>query len=270
MIAHKTWREVRGMCFVYLGILELLILSFILTWPITREMVSKPGILKALLGRLPEPSFKEALQALGQSSESSAYAAYLAAQYYMNNCNVVGIACAVLMGTGAISRERESGTLEFLLSRPVSRASVLWNKYWVIAAAIVVPIFLSSLSIFPLSLWLVDMKVPIDRLLLASAHSSIFVLSFLSMTIWFSALFKAQVHVAFAIGGVIVVQASTFFIKGVRDFSIFQFADFFTYGPIMAGNGNWSRLFWGSEIWLVMGCLFFYALAAQRLRRVDV
>ena len=31
--------------------------------------------------------------------------------------NIAGIACAVLIGTGAISGERETGTIEMLLTR---------------------------------------------------------------------------------------------------------------------------------------------------------
>jgi ABC-2 type transport system permease protein len=218
---------------------------------------------------LPVQSFQDALGAIGGRTEASAYPAYLAVQYFFNYCNVVGIACAVLMGTGMIARERESGTIEFLLSRPISRSRVLWGKYWVIAVAIIVPIFASSLTIVPLS-WMIGQDIEVSRLLLASLHASIFVLSFLSMTVWFSAMFKAQVHVAFAIGGVIVVQASVYFIKFARDFSLFRLADFDTYGPILAGNGNWERMFWGVHVWLLAGIVLFYVLADRQLRRLDV
>ena len=79
----------------------------------------------------------------------AAYGAYMAIQMYFKAINIIGVACACLFGTALIARERENQTLEFLLSRPVSRSRALFAKFAVCSAAIVVPIFITSWTAIP-------------------------------------------------------------------------------------------------------------------------
>lgn len=249
MILRKTWTEVRWMSLVNFVLLELLLLAAVFYWPSLADAIRKNPFLESLM---PIKSLKDMFKTFRNPDEDLAYRAYLATQQFFKGCNIVGIACAVLMGTGAIARERETGTLEFLFSRPVGRARILFGKFAVIAACVVVPIFLSSLSAIPLS---AQIGRPLDLwpLLHASFHVTLFVLDFLCLTFLLSALLPTQVHVAFAVGGFTVAQVGLYFVQEIRVASMFKLSDFEVYAPIMAGNASFARLFWSQEIWMILG-----------------
>ena len=48
--------------------------------------------------------------------------------------------------------------------------------------------------------------------------------------------------------------------------SLFMLSDYAIYGPIMAGNLPFAKLFWGTSVWIALGAAAFY-LAADRLFR---
>ena len=181
----------------------------------------------------------------------------------------MGIAAAVLFGTGLVARERECLTLEFLLARPISRSRVLFAKFAVAATAIVIPIFLVSWSAIPWSL-MIDEHLPFWELTLASIHSSIFVLAFLSFTMICSVLARNQVQAAFAVGLVVVIQVTLYFIQDIRIASVFRLSDFDVYGPIMAGNLTAADLLVGNSSWIAASILVFYAIADRLFRKVDL
>ncbi len=266
MIAKKTWREVFWMAVAYFFLLEVLLVSAVAWWPTLYEELRRSKSLKNLM---PMDIFKKMIEEMSSQVQEAGYLHYLATQQFFKGANIVGIACAVLIGTGMIAKERENGTLEFLLSRPTSRGRILWSKYWVLCLVVSVPIFLSSLSAIPLS-WTVDNDVGLLPLLHASFHSSLFCIAFLTLTMYFSVLLKAQVHVAFMVGGVIVLEVGIYFVKVLRDGSIFQLSDYATYGPILAGNGNFSRLFFAQELWILGGIAVLYALAHRAFVKMDV
>jgi ABC-type transport system involved in multi-copper enzyme maturation permease subunit len=264
MIVAKTWREVRWMTLVYLLLLEFLLVAAVYYWPILAESIRKNPFLENLM---PIKSLKDAFATFRHRDQDIAYGAYLATQQFFKGCNIVGIACAVLMGTGAIARERENGTLELLFSRPVGRARILSGKFAVIATCVIVPIFLTSLTAIPLSAQ-IDRPVALGPILHASFHAALFVLDFLCLTLLLSALFPTQVHVAFAVGGFTVVQVGLYFVQQIRAFSIFRLSDFEVYAPILAGNVSFARMFWEQEVWMILAaavlCGAAYAVTVRR------
>ncbi len=268
MIARKTWREVRGMTLTTFLILEFLLVLAVLYWPTLADgLKQRVAVLKMLA---PGEFMKRLVDTWGKHG----FAAYMATQQFFKGVNIVSIAAAVLIGTGAIAGERETGTLEFLLSRPVSRARMLWSKFWVLAACVVVPIFASSLTI-PLMENLIDAKfidspMQVRYLLHASWHASLFCLLFLTFGLCLSCFIRTQVHVAFAIGGFIVVEVGLYFVQEIRVASIFMLSDHDVYWPIIAGNVHFWRFFWSTEIWLIAASALCYGIAALRFRRMDL
>ena len=258
MIARKTLREVRWMLVAYALLLEVLLIPAILLWPSLRQEA-------AAIGRIiPIQSFKQMFADISQDSDL-AYNAYMAVQMFFKGANVVGIACAVLVGTGLIARERENQTLEFLLARPVARSRVLWDKFWVCALGLVVPIYLTSWSSIPLS-WLIDENLPFAEITVGATHAAIFIVSFLVLALLCSVLCRTQVHTAFCVGAIIILQVAVYFIQEIRVCSLFMLSDYAIYGPIMAGNLPFAKLFWGTSVWIALGAAAFY-LAADRLFR---
>ena len=123
-ISKKTWIEIRGMTLVYFLLLEVLLVATLQYWPQIREALEKnTGVFVNLM---PGDFLKRIVRGMADKSPDFAYRAYIATEQFFRSVNIIGIAAAVLLGTGTIARERENGTLEFLLSRPIKRSSILW------------------------------------------------------------------------------------------------------------------------------------------------
>ncbi|MFO1051544.1 MAG: ABC transporter permease subunit [Planctomycetota bacterium] len=256
MIARKTWREIRGMAIAYAVILELLLIPAVLLWPDVKQGLS------GLVRLMPMRSLRDAFNAMMSPDDDVAYRAYLAVQVFFKGTNIVGIAGAVLLGTGLIARERENQTLEFLVSRPISRSRILWGKFWVVALILIVPIFVTSWTVIPLSkVDSVAVDIPFDVVTICCVHASAFVLAVLAITTLISVLGRSQVSTAFWIGAVVLVEATTYFVQGINAASAFRLSDFYVYGPVMAGNVPAMTLFLDKTIWLlvVAGAAYFAA-----------
>lgn len=266
MIALKTWRELRGMTLVYLLILELMLIPAILLWPDLYADLQRPS---ALLQNIPFDFFKRAVDGMRHRDMDTAFLNYMALQMFFKGVNVAGIACAVLLCTGLIARERENATLEFLMGRPVSRARILWSKSWVTVLCLVVPVFLTSWSAIGWS-DRIGFHLPLAEVTLASAHSAAFVLLVAALTVLFSVFCRVQAHVAFWVGGIVILELAIFFIPDIRHFSVFRLSDFDVYGPVMVGNLTLRKLFWSKTVWLLLGAAAVYGIALQVFRRSDL
>jgi ABC-2 type transport system permease protein len=265
MIARKTWSEVRGMTVAYTLLLELLLIPAVLLWPDLRRAGAGIGEL------LPAEFLRNIFRQVMSPDDDGAFLAYMAVQLFFKGVNVVGVAGAVLMGTGLVARERENQTLEFLLARPVSRSRILAAKFGVVAACLVVPIFLTSWSAIPLSaIPSVDHDLPFDRVTLAAFHNACFVLLVLAGTTLCSVLSRTQVHTAFWIGAVIVAQVAIYFVQEIRKVSLFRLSDFDVYGPVMAGNVGFTRLFLDGTAWVLGGAALLYFAADRAFRRTPL
>ncbi len=263
MIFLKTWRELRWMTLAYLVILEAMLVPAILLWPNLR------GEIPAIGRILPFDFIQRLVAGVSNQDESAAYLSYIAIQAFFKGVNVMGIASAVLFGTGLIARERECLTLEFLLARPISRSRVLFAKFTVAAIALVVPIFLVSWSAIAWS-QLIDEQLPFWELTLASVHSSAFVLAFLAFTLICSVLAHNQVQAAFVVGVAVVIQVTLYFIQDIRVASVFRISDFDIYGPIMAGNLPAAKLFTDWTVWVCLSTVAFYLIADRLFRRANL
>lgn len=264
MIALKTWREIRMMALVYLIILELMLVPAVLLWPTLYEDLQRSALLSSLPGFLQRMG-----NAMRDSNESFAFRSYMAVQMFFKGVNVAGIACAVLLGTAIVARERENQTLEFLLARPISRARILWSKYWVTAVAILIPIYVSSWSAIPLASH-IGWDLPIGEVTLGAFHSSAFVMLFLTFTCLFSVLCRSQVHVAFIVGGLTIVQVCLYFIQSIRRYSLFRLSDFDIYGPVLAGNVRFGELFLDTTVWILIAVVVLYFATDRVFRRTGL
>ncbi|MHC5063014.1 MAG: ABC transporter permease [Planctomycetota bacterium] len=259
----KTWKELRWMAFTYLVILEAMLVPAILLWPNLREEMPAIGRL------MPFEFAQRIIEGISSRDDSAAYLAYMAVQAFFKGVNVMGIAAAVLFGTGLIARERECQSLEFLLARPISRSRILAGKFLMAALLVVVPIFLVSWSAIPWST-MVEERLPFWELTLASMHSSLFVLSILGFTVICSVVARSQVQAAFAVGIVVISQVTIYFIQEIRVASIFRLSDFDVYGPIMAGNLGAAKLFGGMSLWLAVSVVVLYLIADRLFRKADL
>ena len=270
MIAGKTWREIRVMAFGYLVILELLCIPVLLLWPSIYSDLQKSTLLR----NIGMDWLRKIGEGVGNRDEDIAYLNWCAVMLFFRSTNLVGLAAAVLLGTGLFARERESQTLEFLLARPVSRGRILWQKCWPSVVCLVIPIFLVSASAIFWSHF-IGLDLPRWELFLASTHAAAFSLCFLAATTWVSVLARVQAHVAAWVGAFIVVQIGIYLTQRLRATSLFRLADFEWYGPILTGNRHAWEMFDpvrgdGFTTWLLVATAVFYALAWRSLLRTEV
>jgi ABC-type transport system involved in multi-copper enzyme maturation permease subunit len=269
VIAAKTWREVRFIALAYLLILELLAVPVILLWPDFYPDLQK----STLLANLGIEWLQRIGEAVGNTDERIAYVNYCALMLFFRSTNLVGLAAAVLLGTGLFAREREAQTLEFLLARPVSRSSILWHKFWPCVICLTVPIFLVNASAVFWSRQ-IGLDLPWPGLLLASLHAALFVLAFFALATWLSVLCRVQAHVAAWVGAVAVVQIGVYLTQRIRGYSLFRLADFDWYNPIRAGNTRAWQMFdpirgYGYTTYVLAASALFYGLAWRCLRRIE-
>ncbi|MBM3972561.1 MAG: hypothetical protein FJ301_00445 [Planctomycetes bacterium] len=267
MIAGKTWREVRWMALAYLLILEALCAPVLLLWPDIYEDLQRSTLFK----NLGIDFAKRILQGVTDKDEQIAYTNWAAVMLLFRSTNLVCVAAAVLFGTGLFARERENQTFEFLLSRPISRGAILWQKSWPTALCLLLPIFLVNLSAMHWSRQ-IDLELPLVELLLCSLHASMFVLCFLAGTTWLSVLMRTQAHVAAGIGAFAILQIGVYLTQRLRPYSLFRLADFEWYGPLLNGNVSVRQMFDpsagpGYTTWLLLATAALYTLAYRALRQ---
>ncbi len=262
-IAGKTWREVRVLTYAYTLLLLLGLLAAVLMWPTLRNEAAAIGRM------LPAKFLQRIAEAIASPSGDQAYRAYMAMQMFFKGTNIVGLAFAVLVGTGIVARERETQTLEFLLGRPVARAQVLLQKVTVVAAALVVPIVLTSLAAIPLS-WIVEENLEFVPVFIGSLHAAAFALVFLAATTVASVLLRTQVHVASAIGAIIVLQVVVYFVQQIRIVSVFRLSDFDVYGPLLMGQSGPGDLVLSTTLWLLGAAVALYLLANRAFSRLEL
>lgn len=270
MIAAKTWREIRVMVLVYFVILELLAIPVILLWPDIYADLQRSTLLR----NMGIDWLKRIGEGVSHRDGDIAYTNWAAVMLFFRSTNLVGIAAAVLIGTGLFARERESHTFEFLLAKPVSRGSVLWQKFWPCALGVTVPIYVVNASAI---FWsrLIDYDLAKWPLFLASTHAAVFTVCFLAFTCYVSVRCRVQAHVAFWVGGITIVQIGVYLTQRLRVASLFRLADFEWYGPILTGNTPAWEMFDpihgpGFTTWLLLATALFYGLAWRALHRAEL
>jgi ABC-type transport system involved in multi-copper enzyme maturation permease subunit len=269
VIAGKTWREVRVMALAYLLILELLCVPVLLLWPEIYADLQRSSLMK----NLGIDFLKRIGEGISDRDEDVAYLNWCAVMLFFRSGNLVGTAAAVLLGTGLFARERENQTFELLLSRPVSRGSILWQKFWPAALCVVVPIFLVNASAI---FWsrCIELDLPKWELFLASLHAAVFALLFFTATTWVSVTMRVQAHVAGIVGAFAVLQVGLYLTQRIRPYTLFRLADFEWYAPILAGNTPAWQMFdpirgHGFTTYLLLGCVVFYALSWRALHKAE-
>jgi ABC-type transport system involved in multi-copper enzyme maturation permease subunit len=268
VIARKTWRELRVMALAYLLILELLCVPVLLWWPDIYDVLQRSPFIRNL------PMFVQPIGAGITNNDSNvAYRSWVALMLFLRSTNLVGVAAAVLFGTGLFARERENQTFELLLSRPVARGAILWHKLWPTTICLVAPLYLVNASAIFWSAT-IGYELPPGPLFQATTHAAVFLCGFLFATTWVSVRMRVQAHVAAVVGAFAVLQLGLYLTQRIRPYTLFRLVDFDWYGPMLLGNTRARQMFDaihgpGFTTWLLLACAVFYGLAWRDLRRAE-
>ncbi|MBI1853651.1 MAG: ABC transporter permease subunit [Planctomycetes bacterium] len=193
------------------------------------------------------------------------YSGYIGFQHFMKAANAVGAIFALLVGTSAISRETESGTIHFLLSQPVSRTSMLLQKFSALMIIVSAPIFVSALTIVPLSRAIGE-TMKLQPLMLCSVYMSLEIWLVLAYAFLFSVLFDEQIRAGAAAGAVTAVSAILLLVEQTNTYSFFSHTSLGHLKPILNGTGYP----WIDSEWFAAGAAAIVAVALLVFRRKDL
>lgn len=127
---------------VALALLSLLIAQFYAT------MLKQQEQFEELLESYPE----ELLAFFGESVEIATPSGYLSYYSFSMMPIILGI-FAVLMGSGLLASDEESGRLDLILAHPISRAALLWGRMLAFLVATLVILVLSWLGLVIPTAW---------------------------------------------------------------------------------------------------------------------
>lgn len=215
-------RQTRSALFATLGYflaLELMLAAAILYWPAFRDNTTA---LKALAG--PIPMLKDMIVQL----EDKGSVAYVLSQHFFKGCNVLGVAAATLFAVGAVAGEAHRGTLEIFLLRPITRRRLLSERFAIGATQLIVPIFLTTLTI-PWLLARVDEPSELGGYLVAAVHQSLFLLVLYAGAFFLSTLGRTPLKLAFGVLIFAIFNFSMYMVKTATHYSLFRLADIQTF-----------------------------------------
>lgn len=226
-------REIRSYALRALGyalVLEIMLAAAILFWP------SMEANLDAFLDMAPNKLTSGFVDAIARGG----VVAYVNLQHFFKGCNTLGVAAAVLFAMGAIAGEAHRGTLEVWLARPLSRRRILLERWTLGALAVVLPVFLTSLSV-PWLLERVHEEMPLRPLLLCSAHESAFLLAIYSATFLLSSVGRNPTRIAFGMLFLMILQFAIYLVMEATHWSIFRLVDIQELARIwMTGRLDWK------------------------------
>lgn len=214
----------------YFVILEVLLVAAIWFWPDFRENVSTframaPAALKGLV------------DAFGSGGVSS----YVNGQHFFKGCNTLGTAAAVLFAMGAVAGEAHRGTLEIWLARPYSRRRLLMERWFAGAAALVLPIFLTTMTI-PALLDMHGEEMSYADLAWCAVHQSLFLLLVYGATFLWSVHSSRPARLALVMLFLSTMQFALYLVKGITHVTLFRLSDLNVYNGILQRDGLDWRL----------------------------
>lgn len=215
----------------YFVVLEALLVGAILFWPDFEDNIES----------LRDMAPMEALKGMLDQIDAGGVAAYVNGQHFFKGCNTVGSLAAVIFAMGAVAGEAHRGTLEIWLARPVSRRRLLLERWFGGAAATVVPVFVTTLTI-PWLLERVDAEMAFGPLMLAAVHQSLLLLAIYSATFLWSCLTSRPILIAFGMLLFTVLQFAIYLIQVVTHTSIFRLTDIDVFARIGATHALDARM----------------------------
>lgn len=185
--------------------------------------------------------------------------------FYLMLPMLLGI-MAITLGSSLLAREEKDGTIELLLSRPISRSSLLLSKAMV-GILLCAVAALCAFGVTALMARLVDLPVAATHIAVTTLTCSLLALSFGSVAYLITSLGKARIAsiglaTFVALGGYIVASLAGLasWLENVS--KIFPF-HYYKPGEILYGNYNWQNIVILGSITLVSGVIAWFAFRGR-------
>lgn len=142
---------------------------------------------------------------------------------------LIVIAFAISIASFSIAREIEQGSIEFVLSRPVSRLKIFFGRYLAGVMMITVFTIVSILSIIPLA-HLHGVSYQLSHFVTIGILGLLFGLAVLSIAFMLSAFFSEKSKVSMASGGILVLMYVFNLVSALKEnLANLKYASFFYY-----------------------------------------
>ena len=125
---------------------------------------------------------------------------------YVGNSLQMGSIVAILITIAALAGERETGTLELLLARPVSKLQIVVSKFLARTSYVFLGNFIAALVTWYYAVYLFE-SYPLGKILLAALAMSVIMSFVVGLTMIFSAWSTSKISAAFGSGAVALALA---------------------------------------------------------------
>ena len=176
-------------------------------------------------------SFPEAfLEAFGIGEEMlTGFESYMSSEHFGLVWPIMLIFLIASFAGASISREIEKGTMEILLSLPISRLKIFFGKYLSGIAALCIFVVFSVLAIIPMA-EAYNIDYDVSHFLTMSLLGLIFGWAILGLSMLFSAIFSDKSKVYMATGGIMIVMYVIRIVSILSDkFDKLKYFSFFHY-----------------------------------------
>jgi ABC-2 type transport system permease protein len=210
----------------------------------------------------------EALQALlGSDLAYSTAPGFVSAEYF-SWIPILLIVYTVIQGTGAIAGEEGSGTIDLLMSQPLTRAGMVLQKTVAVCIGSALIAAFGFLG-FLLSIPFVDIEITLKGTALASANMLPMALLYYALSLWFGSVLPNRTYAA---GGAIGLATAGYFINtiaaAVSSLSWLKYASpFYYYG---AGLPLVKGIDWAHVLILLGVTALFVALTVRSFAYRDI
>lgn len=237
----------------YFAILEVMLVAAVLAYPALLENLPH---LRGLAGQIP------VVGDMFQQVEEHGFQAHVLVHHFFKGCNTLGTAAAVLFAAPAVAGEAHRGTLEMWLALPFSRRRLLLERYLLGALVVVLPVFLSTLTI-PLLGARVDELEPYGPYLRCAVHQSLFLLAIYGVTFLLSCLGSNPTKIALALLFLTTFEFAIYMISNVTHWSLFRLCDMWVMLRI-AEDGRLDAGIVAALLGAIAACLAASLAAFQR------
>ncbi|MBU1110600.1 ABC transporter permease subunit [Patescibacteria group bacterium] len=154
---------------------------------------------------------------------------FLSMEQYSIMWPIIVIILVISLGASAFAAEVEQGTIEVLLSQPLSRAKIFWAKYLAGLFIIFLFVFFSVASILPFAR-LHNVAIDLSAHFWMGILGLLFAVSIYSMAILFSSIFSSKGKVSSAVAGILIFMYAADILASLKEsLDNLRYVSFFYY-----------------------------------------
>jgi len=197
------------------------------------------------------------LDAFGMDAETFVtFEGYIGSEQFTFVWPIMVITLMISFAGGAISSEIEKGTIEVLLSQPISRLKIFLSKYLAGVFALLVFVLATFISIFPM-VEIYDISIKSENFIKLGVLGFVMGLAIFSLSMFFSTIFSEKGRANFIPAGILILMYVLNIIAGLKEnLKNLKYGSFFYYY-------NPSKLLVHGEIdslaWWIFGGVFLVA-----------